>query len=273
VLKPWQFLVGAFLIGAWIGGPIIWLGSQTHPPAAHHIERVQTSDTRGKPESGQAPQAEGFWERLTTDPVAFFTMMLCTITGGLAVYTGLLWSSTSKLVRGADTNAQHQSRAYVGIVGGAICMTQDRKLFVLLTAKNQGETPAHNVRQFINAEVRDFEDDAPGAMGEVGRDNWVMSPQTTWPLRFPDRPRSTANGFAIAQDFDGHQVMAVEQGERQLVVWGKLSYFDVFDGTEERHSFFCYRNGAAIAVTSMESAQGIEMKWEPEVCPVGNSSS
>jgi len=152
--------------------------------------------------------------------------------------------------------------------------TMPPTITIELTAKNQGQTPAREVRQFINAEARQFGNAHPGPIGAMSQDNWVMTPGTTWPLRFPDRERRRADGSAESSlGFDPTEVRAVAEDEREIIVWGRLTYLDVFPESNPRESLFCYRNGRRLALTEEEQRLGVEIKWEPEVCAIGNRST
>jgi hypothetical protein len=172
---------------------------------------------QAKPHGGEQDILSALWHWATHDAAGFFTIVLCVITGLLAWVTYFLFIATRKIALDANETgerslaasttatdlarktAEHQLRAYLGVVGGAICVTRNRELSVVLFVRNLGQTPAHNVRQFVSAEMREFESDAPGEMGEVGADNWVMSPGTTWPVRFPDRTKRLADGSITMQ--------------------------------------------------------------------------
>lgn len=227
-----------------------------------------------------------------TYAIAVFTLLLFLGTAALAVYTLKLWRTTRKIATDAESGsakalaastaatdlarktAEHQLRAYIGIVGGAIVMNANKDLSVVLFVRNQGQTPAHKVQQFIAGEVRDFGNDAPGPFGDVRGDNWVMTPGTIWPVRLPDRTRATADGGAeVDLPFNQTEGLAVEMDMRQVVVWGKLTYRDVFDHSPERETRFCYRSGREEPLTPDEQRRGLVKKWEPEVCPEGNSST
>jgi hypothetical protein len=125
-----------------------------------------------------------------------------------------------------------QMRAYISVmVGNAIY--QDTKMALQFEAKpvlvNTGNTPAHNVRYSIKADIlpiplvesRDFSVPPP-----FGRGN-VVAPH--------------ANGTMSAvvdRIFFDEEVADIKQGKgRALVVWGRVEYEDVF--RELHHTNFC----------------------------------
>ena len=62
----------------------------------------------------------------------------------LAIATLLLWIATRDLVRGAEKTAERQLRAYVGIDTTDLEFAPGGKIFAEITAKNSGQTPAHD---------------------------------------------------------------------------------------------------------------------------------
>jgi len=97
--------------------------------------------------------------------IALFTGALVYVTARLVFYTKNLWGATDKLVRGADNTAEKQLRAYVGCFHIELeCpnLTNPRYVrpkieaglvlvdFILLSIKNYGQTPAGEVRTWVN---------------------------------------------------------------------------------------------------------------------------
>jgi hypothetical protein len=98
------------------GGLIILL---TLLVLAASVGGILTSETQSHQSSSQgAPHIvqivpEPLGVAFLHDPVAIVTLILAVITGGLAVYTALLWRSTSALVGDAKDTSQHELRPYV----------------------------------------------------------------------------------------------------------------------------------------------------------------
>jgi hypothetical protein len=79
---------------------------------------------------------DGFW-------TAVFTGILAVVTALLAYYTFGLWSA-------GEENAKRQLRAYVGIVGQEIHDSTDNRPIAYIDYANKGQTPAHDVRLWVN---------------------------------------------------------------------------------------------------------------------------
>jgi hypothetical protein len=127
VLRPWHFLVGAFLIGAWIGGPILWIGSKVHPPAEkakpHYqgqppqteSEHAAAGDAHATPghagKNAQKREQESRWYNtfLEHPPdwfVALFTGLLTVVTFLLVRSTNRLWEAGERQISVARDSAQ-----------------------------------------------------------------------------------------------------------------------------------------------------------------------
>lgn len=234
-----------------IGLPIGWGFSQFHSSAApRHPQGMAASEARAQSECCQAPHPESFREKVTTDPVAFFTMLLCLITGGLAVYTGLLWGSTRKLVADAGQNAERQLRAYVGIdlidlelpsITNAMYEIPDPVPnghifhdFVIAAAKNFGETPASKVAVFVNwASVTPFAGALPNDFpyGDLGSDNEIAGASRY--ILDPGKVHIAKVKIPKLQTFRD------AQGKRcSLYFYGHIDSTDIFGRSWRRD--FCY---------------------------------
>jgi hypothetical protein len=164
-----------------------------------------------------------------SDPVAFFTMMLSLITAGLAVYTALLWRSTSKLVAGADRNAQRQLRAYPGVVGASVEIHNNRKFHVAVEVVNTSVTPAYKFRYEMAYQLC--------AVGNTFKFDHVTLSDIQWDMAPHSKTTMRTSG-----DIDEKQTAAVAQmGDVLLFFWGRAEYEDAFGNS--RHIEFVYRNG------------------------------
>lgn len=68
----------------------------------------------------QHEPAKTFWERTTDDPVAIFTLALAIVTGGLWVFTAMLWWTTRKAVTDAAATAERQGTATQESIAAAV---------------------------------------------------------------------------------------------------------------------------------------------------------
>jgi hypothetical protein len=92
---------------------------------------------------------------------------------------------------------------------------------------NAGNTPTKNLRAFIEFELRDTElpEDFPFNHGEF------LHPQTIGP-----KGNSDAGYFDIL----GEDLADVQRRRKYFYYWGGARYFDIFPGTPERVTKFCY---------------------------------
>jgi hypothetical protein len=78
--------------------------------------------------------------------VAFSTLVTAAFTVILGGATLALWNATAKLVKGAESTAERQLRAYVGVADDKVdAIAPNHKPVVKLEFKNFGQTPAHRV--------------------------------------------------------------------------------------------------------------------------------
>lgn len=97
-------------------------------------------------------EVKSFNDRL----IAWSTVCLAVITAILAIFTAFLWSSTAKLVRGAEKTAVDQLRAYVHVDGVKIIHINMQDSIAHITVKNSGQTPAYDMTFSATVEGREF---------------------------------------------------------------------------------------------------------------------
>jgi hypothetical protein len=92
--------IGIAVFGLAIGLPFGWGFSQFR-----HSSQVprEAAEPPAQAQSGQAQSSETYWERLTSDPSAGGTLLLCLITAVLARYTYRLFRATADLARDTRT--------------------------------------------------------------------------------------------------------------------------------------------------------------------------
>jgi hypothetical protein len=125
--------------------------------------------------------------------------------------------ATRDLVRTTRENAQLELRAYIGIEWVRISSNDWGNTFwVEVQIKNTGETPAFRVTHCITSQV--FRNKTqPLALGMPNRSpgNLPIAPGMTFTLRTP-----------VA--LDKTEVPMMGSGERFIIGWGKVDYFDFF---------------------------------------------
>jgi hypothetical protein len=180
--------------------------------------------------------------------------------------------ASKKAVAQSEQTSVNQLRAYMGIFRGAILVSVQDKIRIHLDVMNRGQTPARDVEFFMRAEIRDPEDWKPGPMGEKFKAKWTIAPGAYWTIRFPyeaERKDSEAGAFTK------EEVSDVDAGRKQLIIWGQVTYRDVFfPKTEERTTTFCYRRGDVMRFSEQEATtMRVKKAWEPVPCVGGNGSS
>lgn len=197
----------------------------------------------GKAQSGpttnvaEAIAHEGFWVRMTTDPIAFFTLLLVVFTGLLAVATWRLWRSTEALVIGSEKTAERQLRAYVNI-SMAMAKPNGETFDYYIEAKNFGQTPAYNVRLKYGVELRDFPSTSPFTFPE--------GPVASSAVLPPGIPMHDA--FTPAQVLGPNQRKDFNEGRKAIYVIGTITYDDIFDKSEPRLTEFRYMFGGNVGI-------------------------
>ena len=119
---------------------------------------------------------EDWWTRLRTDPVATFT-------GLLFVATLLLFWATRNLVNGAEESSKRQLRAYLGIKSQTIRRVGHNEYQAVITIENTGQTPAHNVRRFLEVGVGSEDRPDNGFSAPVMSQKMPLAPRAEWTIR------------------------------------------------------------------------------------------
>jgi hypothetical protein len=239
------YIAVVFAFGLAISLPISWAISQLHPALSSQKEESVNASERGTSREGnQPPQPESFGERLTSDPVAFFTMALAFITGGLAVYTALLWRSTSKLVSGAEQTAQRQLRAYVhpdsiSIYDGSSLspprMDKINVPGVVMTWRNTGESPAKDVVIWSKMAVFAIRSEAK------------IRPPASLQKQFPNtlgRGIPGNRSLWYKRALTAAQCEDIASGRLGIYFYGRIEYRDIFNKRRWTNFKFVYTNSA-----------------------------
>lgn len=148
----------------------------------------------------------------------------------LAVFTWLLWCATRKLVKGADSTARTQLRAYINI---KVCFVQrqsDDTVLIGIDFQNFGQTPAHFVADWSNWALMPVGTLPPFVPPPVVEPRGSMGPGQEKQMRISTKVL-TANEFS--------EVVA---GRALVWVEGLISYQDVF-GEKRQTPFRMYSTG------------------------------
>lgn len=102
----------------------------------------------------KADECKTFWERSTTDPVAFYTLGLFVFTGVLAVSTAFLWDATQQAAVRQSDETKILQRAYLSVEPEGISASNSAdKCHPNITIRNAGNLPARNVKWVIDYTV------------------------------------------------------------------------------------------------------------------------
>jgi hypothetical protein len=172
------------------------------------------------------PATEGWLHHLGTDPVATFTALLFCA-------TLLLWWSTRSLVKGAETTAKHQLRAYVFPTLAEVQYPTPRCPAFRVVIKNFGQTPANDYAA------------TPLAFRLAGTG---VSPEGEVAVRDqpPLRGSIPPNGVVevtieFQKPLTSEQWDALTSGSKFLYISGEIRYTDVFN--DSRSTKFCFALG------------------------------
>jgi hypothetical protein len=159
--------------------------------------------------------------RWTDVVIALFTAGIFCVTAALAIYTGMLWRSTSDLVKQSEKHSERELRAYVGIRQNPTRNMQSvPTTTIYIYFKNHGKTPARNVRFLFNGPaVFDHEETAvfpPPVDLSLARTLMQPGMRHTFFKEVSTEP--------IREHWD-----ALRAGQRFVFIWGKIEYTDVFD--------------------------------------------
>jgi len=207
-----------------------WPQSSPEPPS-EPIASEQSADPAAETKK-QTDQGESFWQRVTSDPVAFFTLWIAAFTFALAVSTVGLWIVTWRGLIRQRRDTQILQRAYIAVDALGVKPFGERAV-AHISVRNAGRLPARKVWWFITHELsgdgqkRDFVIDE--AMFYGG--NLVLPPDTNM-ARSHDcvLPPNCVKQFSGGQ-FGGPRIF--------LYIWGEIRYTDGF-GTS-RWTRFCHR--------------------------------
>jgi hypothetical protein len=258
-----KYKIPEIFLGAWMAVAIFAMGlvvssawrtsqpihTQSSEPASHEAKK------------GELPQS--FWERTTTDPVAFFTLVMAGLTGVIVVANVGLWIVTVWTLRHSKEFAERQLRAHflleeikIGGVediraSGIAC--SPRLTYVL---KNAGGGPGWLREPLFKLDLRRSDDGLP-SKPDFSEPRATIS--TFVPI-LPGASRPTYEsfevpGFTITPE-EASELLLKECGNLHLTVYGYIKYSDTF--TEHgslRFSGFCYqyRFGEHVAVPANAS--------------------
>jgi len=161
--------------------------------------------------------------------VAVFTGLLTVVTFLLVRSTNRLWEAGERQLGLARDTAQRQLRAYPGVTGAHIVLTNNR-IEIAVEIENFSTTPAYRFRHAISQRLCEPEQPITNFGRTTHKDmQWDMAPHSKTTLR-------------SNEDVGEGKILALRQGDLALIFWGRVDYEDAFDAP--RHIEFVYRQGA-----------------------------
>jgi hypothetical protein len=206
--------------------------------ALSEMERQQCRDVAEK--SGtKGEECKAFWEKTTTDPVAFFTLWLVIFTGGLTISTILLWRAGERQTAIARQAMIAGERAFVFTTGLAPFWDLDPATNLYNwrfrpTWKNSGDTPTRLMTMHSECVLRDTplpsEFDFNYPTTDIGT---ALIPPNT----------ETHGGIAPrgATAITPQDILDIQAGRKFLYYWGWARYFDVFPDTPQHITRFAWQ--------------------------------
>jgi hypothetical protein len=162
--------------------------------------------------------------------LTYSTIFLSAVTFFLALFTAFLWSSTSKLVRGAKDTAERELRAYVCVESstGAEAAEDRRWPTFKIEVKNFGKTPAFDVVTWIGVGIQEYPltSEFPEPPDEEPQSKTILGPEckTTLIGIFRRTPNTS-------------EIEAINSGMGAIYIQGRIEYKDAFD--KSRFTTFC----------------------------------
>jgi hypothetical protein len=249
-----RFRIPELFLGAFLAVAIFAMGMLFSPQYSR-----QTTQANGTEKSSQSTEGKsepkGFWEGVTTDPVAAFTLGLVLVG---AFQVGLFWvqlkiigesltdakvaadaakraaKATEDAVELSRTTAQLQLRAYIVADISDIDMRgpEDARLVKLgITIKNTGQTPAHDLNVVSRTDVIEHPLKMPF--------NFTLISGADASFAVLGAGQSMETESVAERPFNGDEMMRAEdpEGGFRIYTWGRVSYRDVFCG--DHYTNFC----------------------------------
>jgi len=207
------------------------------------VSTIAFSQTADQPE-------QSWWHKLWFDPIASFTGALFVATAALIVTGWLQWRETRNVTK-------KQLRAYLGATPQDVRFIGKNHLQTYVEVANTGNTPARNVRQWINIEIRDPTDNKNFPRPKPGYGKRPIVPGAKWSIGLE----------LIVTD---EQLQELSAGKKVLFVWGRAEYADIFGANQWLD--FRYRN-IGIVFAMNDKGERTSLGWALFAEEEGNDAS
>lgn len=238
------WLLFAAIMGFALGGSFAWKIMYT-PPSQHASNNQEVEQP-----AEHHDHKNGFWEKASDDPVAYFTLWLVGFTGVLAVSTIGLWIVTWRASASqardmqesiaaakdsadiARTSLISTQRAYVRVANFPWLWRGDTdrpgKVFYDITPiiENGGNTQTVDAKINVNFALSD--DPLPQGF------DFPFAADHGFTLIGAHQAVGAGNVVILDDD-----LLSVQSGKKFFYIWGVVTYRDVFPNTPERVTEFC----------------------------------
>jgi hypothetical protein len=221
----------------------------SYAPTERQKQECQDAAKAGGP---KAEECKSFWERTTSDPVAFYTLGVFIFTGVLGISTIFLWQVTrtaadaGKVSADALMNAERahvmlESVQVVGIDEIAISASpQEGKIYIVYRMRNYGRTPAWTKNVTFQTQLNDTDKSGLARPPIYDNPTETLANYAIPPEGYYDTfDKFEIQNFLLSRD-DARAIMA---SKKFLFIFGFVEYVDVFE-PEKRHISrfaYCYR--------------------------------
>jgi hypothetical protein len=186
-------------------------------------------------EKSEAHPSSGFWQKVTEDPVAAFTLVLAISTIILAGSTILLWWVTWQSGLRQAKETEILQRAYVSVDPlGTHLMKDGGHIIGHVAIKNAGNLPATHLSWFINIKHTSGGEET-GFPLEATKGRIVVAPHS-------ETERGSDNKLVLQDLLDASNAKVNDRAKENplyIYVWGMVRYHDGF--TAGRTTQFCHR--------------------------------
>jgi hypothetical protein len=245
--KTWA--IAAFVLLLTVFCSAFWLSDSSVPvltPPTHQERQSEASR-----EYNQEKPEKSWWQRFTNDPIAVFTAVL-------TVFTGILAGTTWNLVRSAEDTAERQLRAYLHVRTRKkrdIEIAIGNRVFVEISVRNSGLTPAHDVLMQSNIACAPYPE--PGELPPLLLPEESSAEGSQAPIHSKQRVYTTIGSRHVFSTIDDQNIRF--HGWR-IYAYGKIFYLDAFDRPRTTEFRFC---------TAMDETGNVSLSY----CLGGNKAN
>jgi hypothetical protein len=209
-----------FLVATILGAAVLGWQSSYAPTEMEKQQCYEAATKAGH----KTEECKSLWEKATSDPVAFFTFVLCIMTAGLVGSTIALWKTTKTAIETAERTTLAVESAYVfaGIGGSGLIITDLRTGSMLLDQRTGKPIVVLSVSAVNYGRTA----------GLIPTIEWDLCPETKLPpieTKLTYRKRIPVD-WTIAPGREGQlqrQIKRVSILKRPHVFYGRVTFTDL----------------------------------------------